>query len=74
MSSNAMTFLELIINSMWRLFTGWKFPGLGFTPAQFFAFLLIFPLIIQFVYALFSGYVLSDNSSRSSSRSRRGDK
>lgn len=68
MSANAMTFLELIINSMWRLFTGWKFPGLGFTPAQFFAFLLIFPLVIHFVYSLLSGYVLTDNSSR------RGDK
>lgn len=57
MSANAMTFFELIISSMWKLFTGWQFPGLGFTPAQLFGFVLLFPLVVSFVYSIFSGAV-----------------
>lgn len=57
MSQNAMTFFELIISSMWHLMTAWQLPGLGFTPAQLFAFLMIFPLVVNFVYSLLSGAV-----------------
>lgn len=55
MSSNAMQFLQLIVNSMWALFTRWKLPGLGFTPAQFVAFLLVFPLVLDFVSSILGG-------------------
>lgn len=57
MSENAMTFFELIVSSMWKLMTGWQLPGLGFTPAQFFAFVLLFPLVVSFVYSILSGAV-----------------
>lgn len=55
MSSNAMQLLQLIVNSMWTLFTTWKLPGLGFTPAQFVAFLLVFPLVLDFVSSILGG-------------------
>lgn len=57
MSTNAMTFMELIVSSLWKLMTGWHLPGLGFTPAQFFAFVMLFPLIVSFVYSILSGSV-----------------
>lgn len=57
MSENAMACFELIISSMWRLLTGWQLPGLGFTPAQFFAFIMIFSLVLSFVYSILSGDV-----------------
>lgn len=60
MSENAMTFFELIVSSMWKLMTGWHLPGLGFTPAQFFGFVLLFPLVVSFVYSILSGTVNSN--------------
>lgn len=57
MSSNAMQFFQLIVNSMWKLFTTWKLPGLGFTPAQFVCFLVLFPIVLRFVSDIISGGV-----------------
>lgn len=57
MSSSAMQLSALIINSMWALFTRWKLPGLGFTPAMLVCFLIVFRLVISFVSNLFSGTV-----------------
>lgn len=69
MSSNAMQLFQLIVNSMWTLFTSWKLPGLGFTPAQFVAFLLVFPLVLDFVSQILAGasssFVTHENIRRS---------
>lgn len=76
MSSNAMQLLQLIVNSMWTLFTKWKLPGLGFTPAQFVAFLLVFPLVLDFVSSILGGVTSTlpahINSARRSNDNKKG--
>lgn len=52
-----MQCLQLIINSAWTLLTGWHLPGLGFTPAMFLCFLIVFKLVIDFVISIFNGSV-----------------
>ena len=53
-----MQCLQLIVNSAWRLLTGWQLPGLGFTPAQFLCFIIIFKLVLNFIISLFNSNVL----------------
>lgn len=52
MLNDVVVFMSGFIGQIWRLFTSWEFPGLGFTPAQLYFFILVVPLIVKLVKAL----------------------
>lgn len=54
MDERAMTFFQLIIDSVWKIATGWRLPGLNFTFARFLWFLLVFSLVIYTVNSILS--------------------
>lgn len=49
MAYDAVYFMTNFISQIWRLFTSWEFPWLGFSPAQFFFFILLFRISVRLV-------------------------
>lgn len=49
MSSDALQIITYIPSMLWQLFTGFKIPGLNFTPAVFFFGILSFGLAFRFL-------------------------
>ena len=54
MINDAVTLLQAFIEAMWMFFTSWKIPGFNFTPAQFILFIILFPIILNTVFAILS--------------------
>lgn len=52
MTNEALEIFGALVNSIWVLFTSWHVPGTNFTPAQFYLFLLLLPLIIKLVKSI----------------------
>lgn len=49
MSSDAIQIITFLPSMIWQLFTGFKIPGLNFTPAVFFFGILSFGLAFRFL-------------------------
>lgn len=51
MTSDALQLMRAWINGIWGLFNSWYIPGTRFTPAQWFFFLLMVPLVVKLLKA-----------------------
>lgn len=49
MTSDAIAIITYLPSMIWQLFTGFKIPGLNFTPAVFFFGILSFGLAFRFL-------------------------
>lgn len=52
MSSDAIQIITFFPSLIWQLFTGFKIPGLNFTPAVFFFGVLSFGLAFRFLMGI----------------------
>ena len=52
MSSDAINVILMFPRIIWQLFTGFKIPGLNFTPAVFFFGILSFSLAFRFILSI----------------------
>lgn len=52
MDNQVVIFMSGFIRNIWRLFTSWEFPLLGFTPAQLYFFMLVAPLAVRLVKSI----------------------
>lgn len=52
MTQTSVAFIRCIIDSMWTLATGWYLPGLGFTPAAWILFLILFGIVLRTVISI----------------------
>lgn len=71
MDNTAITFMYGFLHNIWRLFTSWEFPYLGFTPAQLYFFILVAPLAVRIVKSIIS---LSIENMTASGEKRGGKK
>lgn len=60
MASDVILIMRTIITEIWRFLTSWYIPGFNFTPAQLIMFILLFPVIINAVFAILSVNVLDN--------------
>lgn len=65
MDNSVVQFMVGFLQNIWRLFTSWEFPLLGFTPAQLYFFMLVAPLTVRLVKSIIA---LSVNDLYSTSR------
>ena len=54
MDNQIFVFMTGFLRQIWRLFTEWEFPLLGFTPAQLYFFMLVAPLAVRLVKSIIS--------------------
>lgn len=54
MTSDALLVLQTLFGAVWSIFTSWRIPGTGVTPAAFFLFLLFAGFTLKFIRSLFS--------------------
>lgn len=74
MSNDAVQILTLFPKIVWNLFTGFKIPGLNFTPAVFFFGILSFSLAMRFIFGIINVNVHGfDRYARIGSSERRSD-
>lgn len=52
MSADAVQIITFLPSMLWQLFTGFKIPGLNFTPAVFFFGVLSFGLAFRFLMGI----------------------
>lgn len=52
MLNDVILFMQAFFREFWKLFTSWEFPGLGFTPAQLYFFILVAPLAVKLVKSI----------------------
>ena len=52
MSSDAVQIITFLPSMLWQLFTGFKIPGLNFTPAVFFFGVLSFSLAFRVLMSI----------------------
>lgn len=70
MLQDVVDFMYGFLRQIWRLFTSWEFPGLGFTPAQLYFFILVAPLAVKVVKSIVTLSV--DSLSAGNRKSTRG--
>lgn len=54
MTSDALSVVQCLFESIWSIFTSWHIPGTATTPAAFFIFVLFACLGLRLVKRLFS--------------------
>lgn len=73
MSNDAIQIITMFPSMVWQLMTGFKIPGLNFTPAVFFFGILSFSLALKFIMGIInistSGF--TNYSSREARAARR---
>lgn len=75
MANDVILFMQGFFAQMWRLFTSWEMPGLGFSPAQLYFFILVAPIAVKIVKSIVTLSVDSlASGARSSGRRKKGDK
>lgn len=52
MSNDAIQIITMFPSMVWQLMTGFKIPGLNFTPAVFFFGILSFSLALKFIMGI----------------------
>lgn len=57
MTSDALLVLQTLFGMIWRLFTSWKIPGTGTTPAAWFLFVIMAVLSLRFLKTILPGLV-----------------
>lgn len=76
MSQDAIQIITFLPSMLWQLFTGFKIPGLNFTPAVFFFGVLSFGLAFRFLMSIInistSGF--TNFQAREASRERLAEK
>lgn len=61
MEENVTILLKLILDSIWRLATSWKLPGISVTPASAIMFVLILATIWDLLSAVLNTSILPFN-------------
>lgn len=71
MTSDALLVVQTVFSAIWRLFTSWRIPGTGTTPAQWFLFVIMAVLALRFLKTILPGLVPDPKSARKTSSSTR---
>lgn len=53
MTSDALSVITLVFNSIWNLLTSWYIPGTHTTPAAWAMFTLFLSLVVRFISRIF---------------------
>lgn len=56
MTSDALSVVETLFQTIWRLFTSWYIPGTATTPAAFLIFVLFAVLGLRVIKTLFNHF------------------
>ena len=76
MTADALAVVQLLFSTIWSLFTSWKIPGTGATPAAvpiFFLFAAVGIRIVRFVFTSNTGSP-TNTFNRISSKVGKGEK
>lgn len=73
MTADALIVVQTVFSAIWRLFTSWKIPGTGTTPAAWFLFVVMAVLALRFLKTVLPGLVSGISKSSGKSSSNKGE-